>query len=155
MIKQFIENLAVWVITFASAWALISHAAKAGDAVSATRNKPAAYEQCSGEIFARTELSFDRSKPDGSMIAEEEFSQFLDEAVLPWFPEGLAGLADGGESRGSGGPLLRQDSVVLALLYPPGDDESGAYIEKIRDAYSRRFEQNSVLRVDSESCVSF
>lgn len=155
MVKHLIENLLVWTVTFASAWTLISHAEKAGDAVSAAGNKAVVHERCAGEIFARTELFFGRSRPDGSMITGEEFDRFLDEAVLPWFPEGLTGLAETGQFRGSSGPMIRQDSVFLVLLYPADDDGSSAYIEEIRDRYSTTFRQDSVMRVDGESCVTF
>jgi hypothetical protein len=155
MVRRLIENLLLWTVTFASAWTLISHGEKTEDAVSSEGKKPVAYERCAGESLARTELLFGRSRPDGSTITAEEFGRFIDDAVLPWFPDGLTGLVDGDQVRGSGGPMIRQNSVFLVLLYPVGDDDSGAYIEKIRDAYNTTFEQNSVMRVDSESCVSF
>jgi hypothetical protein len=45
--------------------------------------------------------------------------------------------------------------TTLILLYPADDERSGARIGEIRKAYRRNFQQESVLRVDSQSYVSF
>ena len=43
----------------------------------------------------------------------------------------------------------------MILLYPADDQGDSMRIEEIRDAYRKAFQQESVLRVDAESCVSF
>lgn len=46
----------------------------------------------------------------------------------------------------------------MLIIFHPGEfvDESSASIEEIRDLYEGTFDQESVLRVDSEPvCVSF
>ena len=50
---------------------------------------------------------------------------------------------------------MREGCVFVILLYPVNDKGSGTRIEEIRESYSKTFAQESVLRVDAESCVSF
>jgi hypothetical protein len=50
---------------------------------------------------------------------------------------------------------MREGSVFVILLYPVNDKGSGTGIEEIRESYRNTVEQESVLRVDGESCVSF
>jgi hypothetical protein len=50
---------------------------------------------------------------------------------------------------------MREDSVLLILLYSAEDDMSSERIDQIRDSYKQAFQQESVLRVDSRNCVSF
>src|SRR5215207_3250304 len=47
--------------------------------------------QCPGRAdpFLRTELFFGSSRPDGSMVTEAQFTQFLDQEITPRFPDGL------------------------------------------------------------------
>ena len=108
-----------------------------------------------GRLFARTELFFGRAKPDGSMVTDEEFHSFLDEIITPRFPNGLTALPGTGQFRGSSGVVMREGSVFVILLYPADDQGDSTRIEEIRDAYRKAFQQESVLRVDAESCVSF
>ena len=43
---------------------------------------------------------------------------------------------------------------MLVILAPPGDDPRGL-IDEVSDEYKRRFSQESVLEVESDTCVSF
>ena len=43
----------------------------------------------------------------------------------------------------------------MLLIWYIADAETNAKIEAIRSAYKLRFHQQSVMRVDSSSCVSF
>ncbi len=129
--------------------------------VSAQRPKIEAhnkYEFCKnqlqGESFARTELFFGLSKPDGSVVSEEEFQSFIDNAVTPRFPDGLTLLSGTGQFRDSSGEVAKEGSKLLILLYS-FDRESNREIQEIREEYISQFQQSSVLRVDEQSCVSF
>jgi Protein of unknown function (DUF3574) len=108
--------------------------------------------------WARTELFFGSSKPDGTAVTEAEFTRFLDEEITPRFPEGLTLLTGLGQFRGSSGVIVRERSMLLILLYPrTAATSSSVKIEEIRDLYERRFQQESVLRADDRVpvCVSF
>ncbi len=112
-------------------------------------------QHISGEPFARTELFFGSSKQDGSMVSDEEFERFLKREITPRFPNGLTLLVGTGQFKNSKGEMIQERSRLLILLYPFGESGSSERIEQIRDAYKSAFRQESVLRADSLSCVSF
>jgi hypothetical protein len=108
-----------------------------------------------GETWRRSELYFSTGKSDGSAVTEQEFQDFVDEIVTPRFPDGLTLLAGDGQWRNSAGVIVEEESNVLILLYPLDDKEANSEIEQIRAAYKDAFQQESVLRVDDYSRVSF
>jgi Protein of unknown function (DUF3574) len=106
-----------------------------------------------GQPFARTELFFGTAKPDG-VVTEDEFRSFIDEEVTPRFPDGLTLLKGDGQFRGSDGVLVKEQSFVLILLYASDTyTDSSRRIERIRRLYTKRFQQESVLRVDDPFAV--
>jgi hypothetical protein len=110
----------------------------------------------SASAFARTELFFGSLKPNGSQVSEAEFQAFLNREISPRFPDGLTLLAGYGQFKNAQGVVIRERSRLLILLYPieQARDSSGK-IEQIRKAYNSAFQQESVLRTDELSCVSF
>ncbi|MBO3458967.1 DUF3574 domain-containing protein [Aetokthonos hydrillicola Thurmond2011] len=110
--------------------------------------------QLQGKIFARTELFFGLSKSDGSVVSEEEFQTFINDVVTPLFPDGLTLLTGKGQFKDSSGKVRQEGSKLLILFYP-FDQESNRRIQQIRQAYITTFQQESVLRADKQSCVSF
>ena len=102
--------------------------------------------------FLRTELYFGRSKPDGTLVTESEWSEFLSDVVSPRFPEGFTILSGKGQYRNAKGAIISESSEVLVIMYPSkGKRFSRSKIEEIRYAYKKRFDQESVLRVDVSS----
>lgn len=102
------------------------------------------------EQFYRTELFFGRSKSDGTEITEDEFADFLDEIITPEFPDGLTVLDGIGQFRDAKGKIIQEKAKVLVLLYSSKmRRQNNRKIELIRKAYKNRFQQQSVLRVDS------
>ena len=73
--------------------------------------------------------------------------------ALPARADGLTVFDGAGQWRGSGG-IVRERSRLLVIWYRP-TGRSEADIEAIRAAYKQRFAQESVLRADGVSCVSF
>jgi Protein of unknown function (DUF3574) len=106
------------------------------------------------DAFARTELFFGLSRP-GGVVSEAEFKGFVDAAVTPRFPDGLTLLTGVGQFRDSSGTIVVEGSKLLILLYARRDRDADAKIEQIRNDYKAAFEQQSVLRADDVSCVSF
>jgi Protein of unknown function (DUF3574) len=106
------------------------------------------------ETVARTELFFGLSRP-GGVISDEDFKNFLDVRVTPRFPDGLTLLSGSGQFRNASGVTIVEGSKLLILLYPARDASANAKIEQIRSDYKAQFQQESVLRVDELSCVSF
>jgi hypothetical protein len=101
----------------------------------------------------RHELVFGTARPHGSPIGEDEWQSFVDSVVTPRFPDGLTVLDARGQWRGAGG-LTKEHSRILVIWHDrlPSRD---ADIEAVRSAYKARFDQESVPRIDSVSCVSF
>jgi hypothetical protein len=108
-----------------------------------------------GEIWARTELYFGASRPDGTVISDVKFNSFLNQHVTPRFPDGLTLLSGQGQYKNSNGVIIQEKSKVLILLYPLDDTDASNRIEAIRAAYKQAYQQESVLRVDSRAGVSF
>lgn len=108
----------------------------------------------SAEVWARTELYFGTSKPGGE-ITDEEFAAFIDSEVTSRFPDGLTLLTGYGQFRTSDGTLVREKSHLLILFYPPQMEDANGKIQEIRECYKTRHNQESVLRGDSFTVVSF
>ena len=106
-----------------------------------------------GDQFVRTELFFGLSRP-GGRITERQFADFVDDAVTPRFPEGLTLHSALGQFQLEDGEIIEEKSKVLVLLHDGGDVASKE-IEDIRGDYIDAFDQQSVLRTDEPSCVSF
>ena len=114
--------------------------------------------RCRGPVdaqtFARTELFFGLSRP-GGIITDEDFKNFVDARVTPRFPDGLTLLSGVGQFRDASGTTIVEGSKLLVLLYSRRDREASDKIEQIRNDYRWQFQQQSVLRADDLSCVSF
>jgi hypothetical protein len=108
-----------------------------------------------GDPFSRTELFFGLSRSNGPEITDAQFDSFVDGVITERFPDGLTVLDGSGQFRNASGVTIEEPSRLVILLYPPGDPTSSDRIEEIRRKYKKRFDQESVLRVDEASCVSF
>lgn len=91
-------------------------------------------------------------KPAGQ-VTPQEWADFLADTVTPRFPAGLTTWQASGQWRSETGSLVREPSYVLSLVHPPGEGSEAA-IGEIVVAYKRRFEQEAVLRVRSDACMS-
>jgi hypothetical protein len=105
-------------------------------------------------VMQRVELVFGLSRPGGGMVSDADWAGFLEAEVTPRFPQGLTVLTASGQWRDAGGAIQKEPSRILVILYPP-TSAADSGIEAIRAAYKTRFEQESVMRVDAASCVSF
>jgi hypothetical protein len=103
--------------------------------------------------MARIELLFGTDRKNGGAVGEIEWQSFLEAEVTPRFPDGLTVLTGYGQWL-SGGSVRKEGSRVL-LIWAPRAPDNEVRIEAIRDKYKARFEQESVLRADGLSCVSF
>jgi hypothetical protein len=112
---------------------------------------PACALECKApvQMMARTELLF-----GAGAVSESAWHRFLSEEVTPRFPDGLTALEGYGQWRTANGAITKERSRVLLIWHAP-DAKADAALDAIRDAYKTRFHQQSVMRVDSEDCVSF
>jgi len=110
--------------------------------------------QAGATAMARLELVFGMSRRDAPPLSDEEWQSFVDEEVTPRFPDGLTIFQGYGQWRNSKGLIAKENSRLLLIWYEPKSD-SDQRIQAIREAYKARFKQESVLRADGYSCVSF
>ena len=104
--------------------------------------------------FRKTELYFGTARPDGTVVTEEEWQEFLLKEVTPRFPNGFTVIAAAGQYRTSAGQIVREHSRVIIIFYPKRTKGAvGVKVEEIRKAYCDRFKQESVMRVDSRHSV--
>ena len=116
---------------------------------------PAETAECKPPARAqvRHELVFGTARAHGVPLREDEWQSFINSVVTPRFPDGLTVLNASGQWRGEAG-VTKEQARILVIWHDrlPSRD---ADIEAIRSAYKARFDQESVLRIDSVSCVSF
>jgi hypothetical protein len=98
------------------------------------------------------ELFFGRNIAGRDMVSDDEWRQFVDEDVTPRFPVGFSVSDIDGQYRNAGGMIVRERSKQLLIVEPAGGE---AKLDAIRDAYKRRFHQESVLLVESPVCAAF
>ena len=106
------------------------------------------------DSFVEYRLFMGRSSQSGEVVDDAAWAAFLSDTVTPRFPDGLTVLDAQGQWRGSEGMILKQRSKLLIILAPTGDDKM-RLTEEVSDEYKRRFDQESVLRVVEDVCVTF
>jgi Protein of unknown function (DUF3574) len=116
--------------------------------------EPQFHRPLKGEVWARTELYFGTDRP-GANVTDAQFRQFVDQYVTPRFPDGLTLLTGYGQFLNSTNLLVKERSKVLILFYPTNLKNANGKIEDIRDLYKNLFQQESVLRADSLTQISF
>jgi len=102
----------------------------------------------------KVELFFGAATNDGKPIPKAAWEEFLDREVTPRFPAGLTATEASGQWQRPDGTIEKSPARVLSIWYDITKDAS-AKIEAVREAYKTRFQQLSVMRVDSTDCVSF
>ena len=98
-------------------------------------------------------LYFGTGKPSG-VVTPEEWAEFLRDIVTPRFPQGLTVSQASGEWRGADGTLVRESSYLLHLVHAD-DAPSEKNVAELVGVYKERFQQEAVLRVKVQACVSF
>ncbi|MFF1558983.1 DUF3574 domain-containing protein [Streptomyces sp. NPDC058279] len=110
-----------------------------------------------GQPYQETRLYFGTARPVGQEpVDAAEFDRFIDREITPAFPEGLTVQDAHGQWRGKDGAIVHEASYEVVLLYPKKEaDDRSARIERIRQAYERQYEQDSVGRSDDEVTAEF
>lgn len=98
-------------------------------------------------------LYFGTAGPNGS-VTPEQWTAFLAETVTPRFPQGLTVLPGSGQWRSGAGEIEHEASYVVNIVHAGTATEDSLFDEVVA-AYKNRFQQESVLRVRSDVCVSF
>ncbi|MDS3862202.1 DUF3574 domain-containing protein [Thermosynechococcaceae cyanobacterium BACA0444] len=111
-------------------------------------------QQHPGLAWQRTELFFGLSRPNGSLITPAEFKGFLETEVTPRFKSGFTVIPAAGQYQDATGNILQEEAQIL-MIFHPGNNLNHQAIEAIRTTYKIKFQQESVIRVDQQTCVSF
>ena len=107
-----------------------------------------------GEQWVEYRLFMGRGDGDVEVVSDADWEQFLADVITPRFPDGLSVIDVAGQGTTADGTFERERTKMLLVLAPPGDDAM-ARIGEIGDEYKQRFNQNSVLRVVTNTCVAF
>lgn len=105
--------------------------------------------------FFRSELYFGLSRLNGVAVSDEDWISFLNETVTPRFPDGFTVVSGNGQYRHADGRIVAEPARMIIFLYTSRSKKtSRSKIEEIRAAYVKRFDQESVMRVDVPKSVS-
>jgi hypothetical protein len=104
------------------------------------------------QVAVQELLYFGTDEPSGR-VTPEDWAQFLEETVTPRFPEGLTAWRASGQWRTASGAVVQEPSYVLSLVHPPSAAAEKA-IEELVSSYKAKFQQEAVLRVKSNACMS-
>ena len=107
------------------------------------------------ERWIEYQLYMGRGGPEGEVVDDSDWEAFLADGVTPRFPNGLTVLDAKGQWRGSGDLIQRESSKVLIILAPNDDEDAEELIEQVIHDYKREFNQESVLKTVSKTCVAF
>ena len=134
---------------------LLLAALGAGCAETETRAHPG-QPQLRGDAYVQTILIFGLSRPDGSVITQDEWQAFMDAHIVPRFGDGLTIIDTDGHWMMQSGELIKEDSRTILLIYDAASSQQAdADIESIKTEYKELFDQEAVLRIDSKAAVSF
>ncbi|MEQ8393970.1 DUF3574 domain-containing protein [Thalassobaculum sp.] len=111
--------------------------------------------ECGGNAWVETTLYMGRGQPDGGVVTDTQVQAFVDDIIVPAFPDGFT-VAD---ARGhwldrATGRGIGETTVMLIVAHPPGAG-SDAALQRVADAYIARFNQSAVLRSSHPVCVTF
>lgn len=99
------------------------------------------------------EIFFGAARPEGGLVTEAEWQDFLARTVSPAFPDGLTVLPAQGQWRDADGQVQHEETRVLRLLLP--EPAAAPRLSAMAEAYRGRFRQESVLLVQQPACLAF
>jgi hypothetical protein len=90
----------------------------------------------------------------GGSIAAEQWRAFMDQEITPRFPDGFTVLVTQGQWRNRDGTISRETGheLLIVMMRSQTGEES---LNRVRDAYKRRFMQESVLLAEATVCAGF
>lgn len=111
----------------------------------------AAADTCSAPLKPAVEvdLYFGRGK-----VNDVQWADFLAEEVTPRFPEGLSVVDVAGQWRDPSGRIGHEDSKLLILIVSDAPAHAPK-VDAVITAFKKRFDQQSVLRVERPVCAAY
>jgi hypothetical protein len=115
----------------------------------ATRSHPAGLRRAHLE-----RLYFGRNIGDSAVVSDSAWSGFLRDVLTPAFPEGSTVWDAAGQWQSPDGAQVRERSFVVELVHLVTPDVE-ARVQRVMEAYKKKFAQQSVLRMVTDTWVSF
>ena len=107
-----------------------------------------------GEVLLqRSTLYFGAARPDGGVVDDARWAQFLADVVTPEFPDGMTWFDAQGQWRGSS-DIVHEHARLVVLLHA-SDVATQRRVNSIAEQYKRRFAQESVLQERVAACARF
>jgi hypothetical protein len=100
------------------------------------------------------DLFFGRNTGASLGVSDADWARFVDEEITPRFPAGLSVSDIAGQWRGGDGVIVREPAKAVMIVLS-GEEGEYARLDAIRDAYRKRFRQESVMLVQRQACVGF
>ena len=104
--------------------------------------------------FVQYQLFMGRNNDSGEIVDNAAWDAFLEDTVIPRFPNGLTVLDGQGHWRDFQGLAYGERSKLLIVL-ATSEDDIMRMTEEVSQEYKHRFKQESVLRLVSDVCASF
>lgn len=101
--------------------------------------------------MTEAEFFFGRGIAGGGQVSDEEWARFLDEEITPRFPDGFTVQDASGQWKDANG-ITREASKRMTIVF---SSDKQAALNAIREAYKRRFHQDSVLLSEQRVCAGF
>ena len=109
---------------------------------------------CSQRMM-QTDLYFGQSKPDGSMITENEWKQFRENYISRVFKEGSTEIKVSGNWMDTATHQLISEPTYLVRYFYKRSPSLSNQIDSLCYWYKKQYMQQSVLRVDRKVKASF
>ena len=90
----------------------------------------------------------------GGSLNAAEWQNFIDQEVAPRFPDGFTVIETQGEWRSRLGMISRETGHELLIIFASAR-EVQTRLQDIREAYNRRYMQESVLLAEIPVCAGF
>jgi hypothetical protein len=100
------------------------------------------------------DLYFGRNIGSSLAVSDADWARFVDEEITPRFPDGLSVSDIAGQWKGEDGLVVREPAKVVMIVLS-GEQGEYARLDAVRDAYRKRFRQESVMLVERQACVGF
>jgi hypothetical protein len=115
---------------------------------------PAALTDPNAHAMVRTEMMFGLKRDDGSPVTDEEWDQFVNDAVNVYFPSGFTVMDAEGHWRNADRKAVADRSKVV-VIFNDGTWDTLQKFDQLRRLYCQRFGQRSIIRASTAASVTF
>ena len=103
----------------------------------------------------QTQLYFGLSLPNGMIISDSAWNVFVRDDISKVFSAGFTVIHSDGNWVDMEQKKLHAEPSCIVTSVSTMTSSLSARIDSLREKYKTRFQQESVLRIDEQSCVSF